>query len=208
MRRFPAAWALAVLGAAPVATAVDAGLELRVEQRVVNSTGPGAGVGVSGVLRSGRAGELVSILARDCAADVFRVVGGTQTHSGGSFATRIPIEGTTVLRARAGSMMSRSIQVLGRIPVWISKRGRTIDVGVQPRHASVVLRGKPVTLERFDRASGRWVVIRRATLGRGAFGSYNATFPRVRRGLTLRASFASRHARPCYVGGISRVVTT
>jgi hypothetical protein len=204
--RVAAACALAVLGAAPLSLAVGVELELRVEQRVVNSSG--ATVGVSGVLRSGRGGQLVSILARDCAADAFRIVGGTQTEPGGSFTTRVAIEGTTLLRARVGATTSPAVQVLGRIPVWIATRGRTVDVGVQPRHARVVLAAKPVALERFDRTRGRWVVIRRTKLARGTFGSYNATFRRVQRGLVVRASFASRHARPCYVGGVSRVVTT
>ena len=76
---------------------------------------------------------------------------------------------------------------------------------------------KQVVVERFTRRLGKWVKVRRVSLTQSRGGRYavpvifnfSETFRvRVPKGTILRAVLPLAAARPCYLGGVSRLLRT
>lgn len=168
-----------------------------------------------GSVESGRAGEGVTIQAKDCGFSAFRVVGGATTTEGGGWSTSYWPRITTTVRAVWRNETSRAITVrqAAFVGIWKLAGGR-LEVAASGRHN---FWRKRIRVERFDRRLGRWVLARSLVLTEslgtpgsgpqvGTSGS-SATFkPKLPKGTLVRAVLPLSQARPCYVAGVSRAV--
>lgn len=171
-----------------------------------------------GSVSNGRARETVTFEIRECGQTRYREFAGATTADGGAYSTgtyQILINAS--VRARWGGAVSEEVEVKrraaptlrrlagGRFRVWLFALRR--------------FEGKRVRVERWDRAARRWIGIRQVTLeheggdlypigGSGSVASGKELRLRVRRGTTLRAVFTDAQAAPCYLGGVSRIVTS
>jgi hypothetical protein len=163
-----------------------------------------------GSIESGRAGELVTIQARDCGSTFFRVVDGATTTSGGSWTTQYTPGINTLLRAVWDGKASNQIAIRQRVWVGLRQRSRslfTVGAGAPPRGGMVGgqeanFGGKSLLFQRLDRRLGRWVTVKRVRLDRSQpFNTeFRATLPRA---TVVRAVLPRSEARPCYLGGVS-----
>ena len=166
-----------------------------------------------GSVDSRRAGESVTIQAKDCGLSSFRVVGGATTVEGGGWSTPFYPRISTQLRATWRDETSRPIDVRVPVSVRIYKRGNG-RLGVAAWGAKSFW-GKRVRIERLDRL-GRWRFARTLTLtqglppggspGVGTSGSFASFKPRLPKGTRVRAVMPVAQARPCYAAGVSEVV--
>lgn len=71
------------------------------------------------------------------------------------------------------------------------------------------LRRRVATLERYEKSTGRWLLVRRATLVDTSYGFMTkATFrARLRRETIIRAVVPASKAGPCHLAGFSRLMT-
>ena len=166
-----------------------------------------------GSVSNGAANEDVNLEIRECGASAFSVIEVVRTSSGGAYSVQVGWFKNGVIRARWGDQTSDEVEVQKRVTMTIDRlglsRSRFEVVAIAPDY----LRGKRARVERWDRATGRWLLAKRVTLqaeGRvgGQVGS-NARFRlRVGRGVQLRAVLPQEQARPCYAEGVSRIFTT
>src|SRR5687767_14746743 len=104
LRRVVAAGALALIG---VATAAAASAPVTIFARS-STLGPFEPAELFGTVGSSRVGEDVTIQAKDCGHDSFRVVSGTTTRRGGSWSAEYsPGIGTTLRAVWKGSASSQ-----------------------------------------------------------------------------------------------------
>lgn len=161
-------------------------------------------VTVFGTIDSGRAGESVTVQAKDCGTTFFRVYAGASTEPGGSWSTLIFPAITTTLRAVWNN--ETSAEVILRKRVWLNfvQRSATrfsVGAGLGTRFV-----GKRVSIQRFDQRLGRWATIRKVVLKSERYGT--AVALRVPKGTQLRAVLPNAQAGPCYLGGTSPVRRT
>ena len=163
-----------------------------------------------GSVDSRKEGEEVTIQAKDCGKDFFRVVAGTTTRDGGGWSTNYYPSITTSVRALWNDVASRQVMIRQRAPIRLSK---TRSAG---RYAVTIVGKKTfwrkrASIERFDRRLGTWSTLRSVVLtesggtgGGGGFVYSSAEFTaRVPKGTQLRAVFPLSQARPCYLAGTS-----
>jgi len=169
-----------------------------------------ATVELFGSVDSGKEGEEVTIQAKDCGKDFFRVVAGTTTRKGGGWSTNYFPSITTSVRALWNDVASRQVTIRQRAPIRLSK---TRSAG----RYEVTIVGKKsfwrkrASIERLDRRLGTWSTLRSVVLtesggtgGGGGFVYSSAEFSaRVPKGTQLRAVLPLSQARPCYLAGTS-----
>jgi hypothetical protein len=161
----------------------------------------------TGRVPSGAGGELVTVLAKACPRDLETAVAGASTAEGGVWQAEAGSQRTAMTyRARWEGRFSEPVKVWAPIFVNAGKAGpRSVIVFVDTSAAFQNLKGKFVQLQRFDRATGRWQLYRRARLRRntrlpGFFPfNFTTTFRRVGRGVTVRVLVPRKTAAPCYL---------
>jgi hypothetical protein len=208
VRPLAAAGALAVIG---VATAAAASPLLTIFARS-STLGPYERLELFGAVESSREGENVTIQAKDCGHDFFRVVAGTTTRRGGGWSAEyVPGIGTAV-RAVWNGTASSQITIRKRVPVRLTKSlsgpGYQVRVTVQ-----MPFWRKRVNIQRFDRRLGTWVVIKSVALTdqsiRGTTRIFFTEFSLpVPSGTLVRAFLPLDQARPCYLAAASAQVRT
>jgi hypothetical protein len=155
---------LAALAAAGSAVAADRALVMSAEPRVVAFASAGGALTLTGRLTNGRDGELIEVEAKECGATSWRLVATDKTVAGGGWHAGTAPTIRTTYRARWRDAVSDPVDILVRPAVRLDQRSRT-------RYSAVVIasqffRGARGRFERFDRSSGRWVLVRRVTLSR------------------------------------------
>ena len=163
---------------------------------------------LSGSVASGRENQDLTIEVRDCGSSSFIPLRSAHTDRGGAFHEPDAPPISRTYRVRAGSAISGPASVQVRPGVRFSQDG--------PARYSVwtialrFFNGAKGRFERFDRASGRWALVRRVTLRRqsaprGAGWAYSgATFrARVPKGTLVRFVLPRDQIRPCYLAGFS-----
>jgi hypothetical protein len=162
----------------------------------------GRSVMLSGVVPTRRAGELVTIFARE--------VGGVSPHSLASVVT--DATGTWRLLARptiltyylAGWNGGFTPETVVGVRPSVSFRalaGRRFKVRVAGSHSFA---GRSVKLQR-QTAGGRWVTVKRVRLGRNSGAIFRARLPRGRS--VLRIAMSVNQAGFGYLAGFSRTIT-
>lgn len=157
-----------------------------------------------GTIDSGKAGESVTIQAKDCGATFFRVFAGANTEAGGTWSTFIFPRITTTLRAVWNGETSNEVVFRQRAFLGLRQLSATrfsVGPGYGTRFA-----GKLITIQRFDQRLGRWAKIRVVRVTGDGFGMKFTL--RVPRGTRIRAVFPNSQAGPCYLGGTSPVIRT
>lgn len=170
------------------------------------------GTTLYGSVESRRAGESVTIQARDCGQSAFRVVTGATTTEGGGWTTPFGPSISTTVRAVWGDSASSPITIRQKAIVQIQRRaGGRLTVWVTGRTS---FWRKRLRIERFDARLGRWRVARSLLLtdtsvspGRFASSSSSGSYrPNLPKGTLVRAVLPLAEARPCYLAGTSRAV--
>lgn len=157
-----------------------------------------------GTIDSGKAGESVTIQAKDCGATFFRVFAGANTEEGGTWSTFIFPRITTTLRAVWNGETSNEVVFRQRVFVGLRQLSATafrVGAGLGTR-----FEGKLITIQRFDQRLGRWEKVKVVRASSDAFGTKFRL--RVARGTRIRAVLPNSQAGPCYVGGTSPVIRT
>lgn len=170
-------------------------------------------VSLFGSVDNGESGEEVTIQAKDCGRQFFRVVAGAITHEGGAWSTDYFPSVTTTMRAVWDGVASSQVTVRQRAPVRLSRvpsSARQLEIGVI---AKKPFWGRIVVIERFDRRLGNWTKVKSVVLSQqDTVGTYIWTTARftapVPRGTLIRARLPLAQARPCYLAGVSRQLTT
>jgi len=161
---------------------------------------------ILGSVGGARAGEKVTIQFKACGLLPlqFRDAFETTTEAGGRFSLdelrpfNLGVSG--VYRALAGGDVSPEVSVQQRAGVSLRPLGaRRFEVRVGGK---VSCWRRFVLLQRFERARGAWITMRRLVLTEG-HGTTRPFRPRVRKGTLIRAVFPLSQARPCYLAGVS-----
>jgi hypothetical protein len=199
------------------------GITLVVQPRVVRDFRQR--LSIFGSVDSGNGGEKVRVQFKACGANPseFRDTHETTTRAGGgfSFSQLQPfgpgISGT--FRAVSGSSVSSDVPVQYQADVFLRypRRGR-FEAGVL---GLVSLWRRQVLLQRYERARGIWITVRRLVLTEQEGGGIPnpgipdlpqpvvfATEPfraGVPKGTLIRVVFPLAQARPCYLAGVSEV---
>lgn len=160
-----------------------------------------------------RAGEAVTIQAKDCGQPSFRVVAGATTVEGGGWSTSFGAGINTTVRAVWKNETSAPIAIREAPRVGLVKRtGSRFEAFVTGRKS---FWRKRVLIQRFDRRLGTWLRVRSVVLtetyvARGygysaAGGKFRLSLPK---GTLVRAFLPLSEARPCYIAGVSLAVRT
>jgi hypothetical protein len=160
-------------------------------------------VTVFGTIDSGKAGESVTVQAKECDNTFFRVYAGANTEAGGTWSTVIYPTITMKLRAVWNGETSSEVTFRLRPFIGFRQQSRTrfrIGLAYGTRFA-----GKRVSVQRFDQRVGRWETIRNVRLG-SSYATYVTL--RVPRGSRLRVLLSNSQAAPCYLGATSPVIRT
>jgi hypothetical protein len=183
-------------------------------ERVTISARPAVAVGwqaveLFGWVESGKEGDQVTIQAKDCGKDFFRVAAGTTTREKGVWTTGYFPSINTSVRAVWNDLASREVTLRQTVPITLSKlsAGR-FEVRIVARKS---FWRKRVSVQRFDRRLGTWSSVKSVTLtesaAAGEFVHSTAKFTvRVPKGTQLRAVLPLSQARPCYLAGTSRPI--
>ena len=169
--------------------------------------GPGT-TSLSGQVSSAKAGELVTVEAKECPARVFRKVDAVRTTAAGAWSTVASVAARTVFRVRWHGVRSRNLTVLLRPQLVLSQLSRQ-----QFRaefHLGVAADGKRLQLQRFEAGRGwrvaRTIVFRNRSSNPGwPVMTFRAA---AAKGTPLRLSFPPAEAAPCYLAGYSNILTT
>ena len=170
-------------------------------------------VTLSGMVSSGRPGELVEIRAKECGHSFFRGVSTTHTQAGGGWTAEFFPGITSAVRARWKTHVSKPVIVKQRAMLRFAPKAfdRTRFV------VSVVARAqfwrRYVAVERYDRRRKAWRPFKRVVLTeQNAPGSIVWTSgeftARTPPGTKLRAVLPASQAAPCYLTSTSLIVRT
>ena len=153
----------------------------------------------------------MDIEERPCGRSTFTTAVTTHTDPGGGFQQTWGATITTTYRAVWDGKASAAVTVRARPGVTLRHAARTrFFVGVGGLRS---FEGKPGVLERFDRARGRWVVVKRFRFTDSGLAGVvtwsNARVPAfVKKGTLVRAVVPRTSGAPCYLAGYSNMVTT
>jgi hypothetical protein len=162
-------------------------------------------VTVFGTIDSGKAGESVTVQAKECDNAFFRVFAGANTEAGGSWSTVIYPFITMKLRAVWNGETSSEVTFRRRAIIGFRQQSQTrFRVGLAGYGTRFV--GKRVNIQSFDQRLGRWKTIRTVAVASSGYATYVAL--RVPKGTRLRAVLPNSHAAPCYLGATSPVIRT
>jgi hypothetical protein len=179
-------------------------------ERVTIFSRPGT---LFGSVDNRRAGEGVTIQAKDCGQPSFRVVGGATTVEGGGWSIPFGAGINTTVRAVWKDSTSTPIAIREPPRMQLAKKlGKRFEVFVTGKRS---FWRKRVTVQRFDRRLGTWSRIRTVVLTEsyaargygysGAGGKFKLSLPK---GTLVRAVLPLSEARPCYLAGTSPAVRT
>jgi hypothetical protein len=164
-----------------------------------------------GAVSSGRENEEVTIQARDCGTSAWTGAVGLLTHAGGTFNTVFNRGVTTTIRAQWKDVFSSPITIRHRVRIEFHRLGSGKFTASAVGRASLWRR----TMQIQRRQGGNWRLLRtvRLTDSWAAPGSpyvwNTAEFAlKVPRRTLLRAVLPQAQARPCYLTGVSRTLTT
>jgi hypothetical protein len=168
---------------------------------------------LTGSVASRRANEDLMIEVKDCGSSSFVPFRAAHTDNSGSYHEPDAPPISRSYRVRAGNAVSQAVDVQVRPAIRFDQLGPS-RYGVTTI-ALRFFRGARGRFERFNRATGKWVLVRRVTLQRqsaprGAGWAYSgARFrARVPRGTLVRFVLPRDQARPCYLAGFSIIFTT
>lgn len=192
-RALTAAVAVALAVALPAVAAQ--GPTLRANTQVVGALGQ--------VTLSGTAPRAaVTVEAKDCDSEFFRVVGATQTIPGGGWSYQASVLSNTRFRARSGGAVSPAVTVRRRASVDLVRRAGTRIFVANVHSGGWYILGKRIRLERLT--PDGWVRVGQAKLRKHPIiGRATASFRVVRKGLQLRAFLPEAAARPCLAAAAS-----
>lgn len=164
---------------------------------------------LTGSVSNQRAGEKVTILARECGETAFTPLKSVETTTDGNYSTRVRPAKRTAYEARWRSATSAAETVSVRPKIRLKKiapRKFRVRVSAAQSYA-----GRRVLFQRFRPAAGKWRTVKRVKLkGITTLGSTEVsgkTFKaKVRRNALVRIKMKTRAARPCYLGGVSNKV--
>ena len=166
---------------------------------------------VYGSIASSRAGETVTVQAKDCGSPYFRARAGAVTAAGGGWATQFYPRVNTIVRAVWKGAASAEIAIRQRVFVFLDRKrtGDGFRVGVGTLRS---FWRKRLLLQ--ARRGGRWRTVRSVLLTDSGPASATGTWVEaeftlaVPKGTLVRAVLPSSQARPCYLGGVSRTLRT
>ncbi len=180
---------------------------------------------IFGAVTSAKAGEVVTVEFKQCGLypEQYRAFMTTETTEGGAWSlqellfvgTRTDTSGS--FRARWGDEVSREVAFKVRAFVDLTRlpRGRGFYVRV---YGNQSFWHRRVRVERFNRRLARWTLVRSMLLtktegsryygGSGLTASTESFHPDVPKGTTLRAVLPLAAAKPCYLGGYSKLIRT
>ena len=156
---------------------------------------------IKGRVAGARMGTVVLLQRRECGRTEWEEFSRAITNDEGQWQAFTTLLKTTDVRARVGANTSEILRVTVRPWVSLTQSGKRWTVRVM---ANEYFRTR-ARLERFDRASGRWVLAKLVRLERAYAQSVGTVTFRGRRGTNMRASFAKPNA--CYAGAVSRIVS-
>jgi hypothetical protein len=209
MARIAAVGVALLLALAASAVAAQAPVTLTADPTIIPiASGEGSAVVLSGSVASGAAGEDVVFEGRECGLSRFYPVHRGRTTRGGIFHEQLAPLIRTVYRARVGRSVSSTVTIQTRPAIRFEQlSANRFNVWTI---AMRFFRGAKGRMERFSRASGKWVLVRRVTLQRGSapqganFAYSEATFrARVPVGTLVRFVLPRDQVAPCYLAGYS-----
>jgi hypothetical protein len=171
-------------------------------------------VRVYGSVANGKAGQKVTVQFRQCGLlpVQFRDSAEVTTSEGGGWTADADVPTTGVFRAVVGEDVSGEVQVQKRADVRLSPtRFGSYRVDLV---ATTTFWHRRVTVERFDRKSRRWIAVRKLLFeDAGGAGDYvwsstKAFSLKLPKKTALRATVSLAQARPCYIAGVSNILTT
>ncbi len=162
-----------------------------------------------GSVDNGRAGEIVTIQAKDCGQQFFTGVASATTRAGGTWTSEYVPAITTTLRAVWGDAASAQVTVRLHARVTLFQRAA--------RRFEVFVGGafwrKRVLIQ--SRQRGSWTTVKSVVLTDtysqpgSRFAATGATFrSSYPKGTFVRAVLPLSQARPCYLAGVSKSVRT
>jgi plastocyanin len=171
----------------------------------------GGAVTLSGAVSNRGSGQTVTVYAKRHGQTQFTAVGSAVSANNGnwSFIVKPAIETTYEARWKpATSALVTSPPTLVKVRPQIafrvkSARGRIVTFFTKVRGARPFA-GKFVSLQRKN-SLGRWVTLRKATLGSTSSATFKARLPRGRS--TVRLFMPATQTAPGYVAGTSRLLT-
>jgi plastocyanin len=170
----------------------------------------GGSVTLSGSLANQRSGESVTIEAKPCGASSFTRVATATTAGGGAWSSTVKPLKNTSYQARNRNQTSSQVSVRVRPSISLGK--------VAPRRYTVRVRasdsfaGKTVAVQRFNAATGRWVLVRYTILRANSTGVAptvisSVTFTAKLKARTrVRVVMGTSTAGACYAPSVSNVV--
>jgi len=202
------------LALAAAAAAAEPQVTLSVSPRVVTfAFDANSQVLLTGSVASGRGNEDLMIETRDCGNSSFVPFRAAHTDNGGAFHEPDAPPISRAYRVRHGSARSAAVGVQVRPAIRFDQLGPA-QYGVTTI-ALRFFRGARGRFERFNRSTGKWVLVRRVTLQRqsaprGAGWAYSgARFrARVPRRTLVRFVLPRNQAGPCYLAGYSLIFNT
>ena len=156
----------------------------------------GEGTTLSGTVSSERANETMTIYARAYGVGSFLKVGTIEIDDQGAWSFPVTPTIATSFRARSKSGASAPILVEVRPRVTLS-----IQEGVFTAHVEPLRRGATVWLQRWSKASGRWVSVKKVSLD--AFSSATFRWNPAPGRYSVRLLLPRRQAGAGYLDGFS-----
>jgi hypothetical protein len=190
------------------------GITLVVQPTIYSETGQR--MTIFGSVSSGRANQKVTIQFKACGLlpVQFRDAFETTTQAGGGYSLaelrpfNLGVSG--VFRAVSGDDVSAEVRVQQRASVGLRPlTGGRFSASAYGKNASFWHRH--VLIQRFARATGVWVTMRRLVLTETVNANWVRTpsfRPVVPKGTMIRAVFPLSQARPCYLAGYSEIRRT
>ena len=170
----------------------------------------GGAVTLSGTVSNRRAGETVNVFAKPFGQNQFAAVGSDVSEPNGSWSFIVKPRLQTAYEARwrpTAQTVTSAPSVVNVRPLVAfrvkSARGRIVTFFTKVRGARLFT-GKYVNLQRKNRF-GRWVNLKRMTLGSTSAATFKARLPRGRS--SVRLIMPQTQTAPGYVAGISRTLT-
>lgn len=157
-----------------------------------------------GTIDSGKAGESVTVQAKECDNSFFRVFAGASTEEGGTWSTLIFPSISMTLRAVWNGETSNEVSYRRRAYIQLYRLAGSATK--YRMYLGQRFAGKSVSIQRFDQRIGRWKSIRRIPAHATNEGTRFTL--RTPKGTRIRAVIPTSQARPCFLSGISQVIRT
>lgn len=148
---------------------------------------------------------VVTVEAKDCDSDFFRIVGATRAEASGTWSLQAGVSSNTTFRARSGGAVSRAVVVRRRASVDLVHRAGTRIFVANVHGGGWYILGHRIELQRLT--DDGWVRVSRSKLLKHPIiGRATAAFRVERAGLRLRAFLPEAAARPCLAAAASPAI--